>query len=507
MDKNSLQSFSSVISVDPYNDTYFSGVSTLLTQEIVPKYLKNQFTISYLNTNDFINSQISISRNIPDEDLYDAITNKVYDELALDQAIEYSIQFIETFNTLDDKNRTFQIFIVDPLILKEKYKNVIAKIKYIDVIIPSSLLLKLLYSKNIIQSGEAHCFIYIQKDDAFISVYKEKEFVYTKSIHYSLIDLYKRFCELYTEHIEYDEFIDFISNENFRQTNSPYKNHILKLYKELFSNINDILTYVRRAFDIEKIEHLYIGLQIPTLSKIYEIAEYELNIRSSDFNFDYGFKNNNLYIDELHSLMHIYTTVSKNDKYQNNFTIFLRPPKFIHRQSGKFTLLLIASFVIAFSYPVTYWVLTYSQSLQYKLLNKKYISLHNKKITREATIKLKEADKKKIDTLLSNEEQEYMDKKNTLIKIHDVKVNYPMKSKLIALLTKDLNTFNVKVKLLSYSNKKIKLYLISNKEKRITELVKYLTSTYHNRFHFSLENISFQKESNDYFSELEMYIL
>jgi len=229
MDKSTQHSFSSVISINPYNNTYFSGTSDVLNEALSPSYIKNQFVLSFLNTHSFINAKIEISKNIPQEDLTDAIFNKVYDELALDQAVEYQIQFIETFNTLDLENRYFNVFIVDPLI-----------------IIPSPLLLKSLYTKNLIQNSGVHCFIYIQENDAFVTIYHDKEFVYAKSIKFSLKQMHERFCELYGERVEYQDFINFISTQNLKETQSNYKSFIIKLYKELFANINDILTYLKR---------------------------------------------------------------------------------------------------------------------------------------------------------------------------------------------------------------------------------------------------------------------
>ena len=504
-------SFSSVISVNPYKGDYLSSISTVLAKENSPRYLKTQYVISYLNAHDFINSNVSISKNIPDEDIRDAITNKVYDELALDQAIEYDIGFFETFSKVDNENRTFQTFIVDPLTIVETYKNVVEEIKYIDTIIPSPLLIKSLYSKNIIENGGVHCFLYIQEHDATITVYNEKEFLYTKSIHNSLFEMHERFCEFFGEKISYESFIDFISNQNFKDTKSEYKKYVFKMYKEMFSNVNDILTYVKRAYELEKIEHLYIGMQIPTLSKIYEIAEYELNIKSSDFNFDYGFEKSDIYIDQLHFLMHVYTTLESADKYEVNFSLFPRPPKFIKRESGKLLMLMLASFFISFAYPITYWVLIYAQSMQYQLMEKKYEEIHNTKITREVSIKTKKAQKAKSDALLAEETKEYIDKKNTLIKIHKVKVDYPMKSKLLSILTKDLNMFGVQIDSISYNQKnntkKFILNLVSDKESKITKLVKYLTKIHRNKFHFSLEHIYLDEKEKKYLSELKVNIL
>jgi len=514
MSKKEQNSFSSVVSVNPYKNTYVNAVSSFLSATTSPEYTKGQYTISYLNSKAFINSNLSVSKNIPDEDLYDAIFTKVYDELGLDQAVEYHIQYIETFNKLDEDNRNFHVFIVDPIV-HDVFKKPIEQIKYIDHIIPSPLLFKSLYSKEIIDDNGVHCFIYFQENDAFITIYNEKEFIYTKSINYSFTQMHERFCELFGEQIEYESFIDFLANANLKDTTSNYKEHFIKLYKEIFANINDILTYVKRALDIDKIEHIYIDTQLETKTKLNEMAEVELSIKSSTFDFEYGFQSpNNEYIDQLHSLMHLFTTLSKDEKYECNFTTYHRPPKFIKRESGRVILLAAASLIIAFIYPVSYWTLTYAQNLQYSLLQEEYNEVHNIKTTREATIKNKEADKLKVTTLLNHEKDDYIEKKNTLIKIHDVKVNYPMKANLLYKLTKDLNRYKVRLETLSYDEnikdslkKELILGLVSSKDKKITDLIKYLTKTYEGKFNFSLNEISYEKESKLYFSELKVTLL
>ncbi len=511
MNAEQLDSFTSVVSVNPYSDEYVVGVANFLTSTGTVSFSKKQFAVSYLNTRSFINNQIEVSKNIPEEDLLDAINIKVYDELGLDQAVEYQVQYIETFNNLDNENRHFQVFIVDPLEITEIYKDTVEKIKYLDVITPSPLLIKSLYSKDIIEDNGIHCFIYFEENDAFLTIYNEKDFVYTKSLKYSLINMHERFCELYGERIEYEEFCKFLSTQNLKDTTSDYKEYILKLYKEIFANINDILTYTKKAFNIEKVEHIYIGSQINIVSKLYEIAEFELSIKSSDFNFDYGFESKDSHIDQIHALMHITTTLADEDKYSCNFSIFHRPPKFTKRESGKLIMFMVASFLIAFAYPITYWILLYSQELEYKLRQQAYVEVHNIKTTREATIKSRLVDKEKAMVLLETEKINYINKKNTLIKIHDVKVNYPMKAKLITSLINDLNKYAVKVDTIKYDQekdeKKFTLNLISSKDKKITQLIEHLTKKYERKFKFSLENISLDEKQKLYFSELKVYIL
>ena len=511
MSLQSQHSFSSIISVNPYKDIYLNGVSSFLAPTTTPEFSKDQFALSYINTKGFINAQIEISKNIPNEDLYDAINSKAYYELALDQAVEYQIQYIETFQNLDEENRHFHVFIVDPLDITHTFTEVIEKIKYLDIIVPVPLLIKSLYSKEIIDSAGIHSFIYIQENDAFITIYKDKEFIYTKSIKFSLIEMHERFCELYGERIDYESFLSFYANTNLKETDSDYKEYFIKLYKELFANVNDILTYAKRAFEIEKFEHVYIGSQLESVTKLDEMLEVELNIKSSEFNFDYGYESDDKYVDQLHALMHIYTTLSEEERYECNFSTYHRPPAFIKRESGKIILLTAASFALAFAYPVTYWTLNYAQSLQEDLLKQDYKEVHNKKTTRQSTLKSKEADKTKALALLKIEQDEYTNKKNTLVKIHDVKVNYPMKAKLISTFTKDLNRHNVKMESLFYnetnSTKTFSFNLVSSKDRRITKLVQDLTKRYENSFKFELNSISYDEKSKVYFSQLKVNIL
>ncbi|QOY52821.1 hypothetical protein [Candidatus Sulfurimonas baltica] len=511
MSKIEQLSFTNVISVNPYKNTYVSSVSSFLNETVSPVYTKDQYSISYLNTKDFINSHISLSKNIPDEDLYDAIYNKAYDELGLDQAVEYHIQYIESFNKLDENNRDFHVFIIDPIVVDDTFKNTIEKIKYIDYIIPSPLLIKSLYSKEIIEDSGVHCFLYFQENDTFIAIYDRKDFIYMKSLNYSFLQMHDRFCEIFGERIEYEDFINFVSNENLKITSSRYKESFIKLYKEIFANVSDILTYVKRALDIKIIDHIYIDTQLQTVSKLDEIAEVELSVKSSNFNFNYGFESANEHIDHIHSLMHLYTTTNTEEKYECNFTTYHRPPAFIKRESGRVILLAIASIVLAFIYPISYWTLTYAQSVQYNLLEEEYREVHNTKTTREAIIKNKEADKHKTSALLDKEKQEYVEKKNTLIKIHDVKVNYPMKANLLYKLSKDINKYQVKLETVLYSEKETKkqlqLGLVSSKDKKITDLIKYLTKTYEGKFSFSIEEISYTEESKLYFGELKVNLL
>ena len=88
MSKTQQPIFTSVLSINPYKETFYSGSSVKLEQMKSISFSKTQYTMAYLNTNDFLTALISVSKNIPGEDLTFAIENKVYEELALDMAVE-----------------------------------------------------------------------------------------------------------------------------------------------------------------------------------------------------------------------------------------------------------------------------------------------------------------------------------------------------------------------------------------------------------------------------------
>ena len=97
------------------------------------------------------------------------------------------------------------------------------------------------------------------------------------------------------------------------------------------------------------------------------------------------------------------------------------------------------------------------------------------------------------------------------MKIHDVKVNYPMKAKLLNTLVKDFNSFKVKLESLSYSEddsmKVFTFNLVSSKDEYITKLLRYLTKEHEERFNFSTNEILYKEDNKKYFSELKVKIL
>lgn len=471
-------------------------------------FLKEQYVVSFLNTKGFISALIGISKNIPEDDIYDALENKVYEELALDMAVEYQIQYVEALNRLSESERFFHVFVVDPLTLEEEFSSTIESIKYIDQIIPVPLLLKPLYAKEYITSNAAHGFILFQENDAFFAVYNEQEFVYVKSLKFSFKQIHERFCELLGENIELSVFENILENQGLNLSEPEYQKNILKLFGEIFLNINDIITYTKRAFDIKQFEGLYIGSVVGNIAGLDEYAQTYLGLRTKPFDFNFGFNTGGKAVDPIHQLLHLYARLEAEERYECNFTIFHRPPPFAKRDSGKLILVTAAALATALLYPGVYWGLSYIEEFHYALMNQEYEQVHIDKMTREATINLKMANKNAAQVLLDEQTNAYKQKKDTLIQIHDKKVDYPMKAKIIADFTRSFNQHRVKVQSIGYSEennatvKAFKFMLTASKNQDITALLKHLTAT-KAQYDFGLNLISYEGNSSTYLSELK----
>lgn len=150
---------SEIVSIDPLSLVSYTYSKNEIKLNKLEKSDKNAFYTSYLQTRDVISATIDVSRNIPDSDLKDAIEIKVYDELALDSAIEYSISYIET-ESKDSKNRSFNVFIIDATLIYTKLTPIKEKTRYIDYVTSAPFLIKSLYRKNFIEADGTHCFVY-----------------------------------------------------------------------------------------------------------------------------------------------------------------------------------------------------------------------------------------------------------------------------------------------------------------------------------------------------------
>ncbi|MBE0490856.1 MAG: hypothetical protein IBX44_01240 [Sulfurospirillum sp.] len=468
-------SFSDIISVDPLSLASYKYTKNEILPHALGKSSQSSFFISYILTKDIISTIIEISRNIPESDLQDAIEIKVYEELGLDSSINYKITF-NPIETNDTKNQSFNIFVIDVALLENQFSNITKNTRYIDFVTTAPFSLASLYKKAIISNESVDCFIYFQKNDAFLAIYGNGEYLYSKSLNYSLTQITEKFCELIGERIDENTFYNLLITEGLKSTNAKYQSYLMQLFGELFLHINDVLIFAKRSYNIGQIDRIYIGSEIGIFIGINEYAKSYLGLESHEFNFSIAINSKEWYVDQMHILMALSAQIyleEKDDKL--NFSLFKRPLPLTQRPIGKLLGVIAASFIISFAYPA--YQFGYTQFLQLQLNNQtqkfQELSKSNNAIkTQLASLK---ADKDKVTKIL-NQEAEKLEFRNKLItEIHKKKTEYAMKGSLIVSLIEILNKHDAKVSQITFKNNDLVLFVQNKDEKKITEFIQDLT--------------------------------
>ena len=438
----------------------------------------DNFIISYVANKHTITTSVSISRSIQEEDIHDILDIKAYEELGLDEANSYVIASVEVESDKDE--RLYHIFVSESETLNKLFIPIKTQTKYIDLITPAPLLYKSLYTKQLLSNNNnAHGFIYFSLTDAFISIYKNGEYLYSKSIEFSLEQLYDKYCELVGEKIDEALFFTVLESEGLKSTNPDYQKHFTKIFADMFITINDIIIYVKRAFELKTINELYIGSSKGSILGLDEYSQNYLGLSSSEFNFDYGLAPTELYIDPLHYLMFLSSSVyMEDDSGFVNLSTYPRAPSFVNRASGQFIIATFSAISMSLAYPLVYLVGSYVNDAKVYAL-----TIENDTLSQEAS-KYKGilADKKSQIVVLDKEIEElvkrYDGKTKTLTSIYNKKVNYRLKSGIFHTIAEELTKFEVNIDMLRSDNDTLWLSLVSSDDRKFTEVIKHISDTH-----------------------------
>lgn len=461
-----------IVSIDPFSHiSYVHSFRNSTLCPLEPKH-KNAFSISYLQTRDVISSTIDINHNIQDSDIKDAIEIKIYDELALDSSVEYIINYIET-ESKDINNRSFNIFLIDTKLLQAKFLPIKEKIHYIDYITTAPFLIKALYRKESLSLDETHCFVYFQKSDAFLAVYKNGEYIYSKSLHYSLHEMNEKFCELLGERMDEERFYQLLIEEGTKETHSQYYPHLLQLFNDIYLYISEILVFTKRSYNIDSIDKMYIGSEIDSFGDILEFTKNQLGIETSKFDFSHS----NVNMDQMHLLMMLSAQLYRENPDDHlNFSIFKRPPPLQYRASGKFLGVIAASVLISLLYP-TYQFL-YNSFLQFQTSH--YANTYNELFTKNSGIRqelaLLKTEKEKIDGLIASETTKFEFRKKLLVEIYNKKISYTMKTAMLLEIFSLSNKNECKIEEIDFKKNQLDISVRHKNEIKITEFIQDLSA-------------------------------
>ena len=495
---SSKSAIKNVVTLNAYTDKKYIFKGDKFKPLNKLSYNTSNFITSYISNKDLISTTVHLSRSIPNEDIADILDIKAYEELGLDQATNYIVSSTEVETTAEE--REYHIFVAQPEVLDELYLPIKQQTKYLDLIIPAPLLYKALYRKEILQDNGTHCFIYFTKHDAFVTFYRSGEFLYSKSIEFSLEQIYDKYCELVGEKVDEKEFYSVLESEGLKTSKSEYQQNFMKIFSEVFITINDIIIYAKRAFQLESIDHMFMGgVQGPIIG-LDEYSQNYLGLQSADLNFNYNVDNDEWYTDQLQYLMLLNSfDYMEDEDTVVNLTMFPRAPSFMNRASGQFIITTFAAISVGLAYPLIYLIGSYINDAKIHVLTNE-----NNKLTIESKkykniLGAKKRDIAALDKNIAKISKIYAGKTKTLTAIYDKKVNYRLKSETFYTIAEDLNKFDVNVDTL-YSEKDILwLSLVSSDDRKMTELIKYISDTHFDELNqIDIEVIKKDPESSYY---------
>lgn len=475
--EKSQSSVRNIVTVNAYTGKNYMLKNDLFQALNKLSYTTSNYMTSYLSNKDMINTTVHLSRSIPEEDIPDILDIKAYEELGLDQASDYVISSTEVES--DGEERQFHIFVAEPEVLNELYLPIKNQTKFIDLIIPAPLLYKALYKKEILPDTGTHCFIYFTKADAFVTLYKNGEFLYSKSIEFSLDQIYDKYCEMVGEKVDEKEFFTILESEGLKTTNSDYQQNFMKIFGEVFITINDIIIYAKRAFQLENIDQMYIGSVHGPIVGLDEYSQNYLGLQSADLNFNYNVNNEEWYTDQLQYLMLLSSfDYMEDESGLVNLTMFPRAPSFVNRAGGQFLIATFAAISVGLAYPLVYLIGSYVNDAKIYALD-----IENKKLQTESSKYKKILGEKKkqmsvLDEKITKLSTRYSAKTKTLTSIYNKKVNYRLKSKTFHDIADELLKFDVNVDMLSSTNDTMLVSLVSSSDRKLTELIQYISDTH-----------------------------
>ena len=469
----------SIVTVDPYSLKSYRYRDNSITEENIKKFDDRAFYISYVQTKDIISSTVDIEVGIPEEDLKDAIEIKAYDEMGLEGDKEYSIFYFQA-NRDDGEFQVFNVIAIDEDVLSEIFGE-LKEIKYIDYITAAPFLMGALYTRNLLTPDKADCFIYFHKTDAFVTIYKNGEYVFSKSIKYSLGYISDTFAKELGKRIDENSFLEMLRKNGLQHENSAYQQQLMKIFGELFVYVNDIILYAKRAYRLEGIDQVYIGTEIGQIKGLEEFCYNYIALPTKYLTFKISKNASEVEVEPLHQMM-----IEKAIEYQEslddtqNISIFRKPPPLKQRPSGKLIQIAAASLMLSMLYPAYQFVYE-KMFLQPELgrLQSQYRTLAQKSRQMRSAMSKVQKEKKEIETKLEAKSKDLAFRTDLLKEIYHKKVNYPMKAKVMTDLFERINLHHAKVVETTENNNTMLITVRSPKDKYLTELMHDMAQVEH----------------------------
>jgi hypothetical protein len=298
---------------------------------------------------DIISHSFKIANNLSEQELLIKTELKMYEDIGLDPTKAYQISYIEK-NKVSESEVLLEAFAIDKNAITEKYQSTLKSVKHIDFIAISFLTFETLYTNNILEPKN-DIFVYIAKNEAFTTFYKDGHYISSKRIK-SLSDMVNE-LESRKISITLDELQEILSTKGLNKNSYEllqYDIHeyLVETFESLFSKIKNLSLHNRNVYNFAQIDKLYFscsGKSIPALKE--HIHPY---VEDADIVLLNFLATEN--VDSLDAITasYIQDKLVDNDN-SHNMTLFHKKDPFYKSEVGKFAFASIASALILSIYP------------------------------------------------------------------------------------------------------------------------------------------------------------
>jgi hypothetical protein len=489
----------SIVTIDLYNNKFYRFVNGKFEAVNKLKFFKSDVLVSYLANSELIIEPMDFSPNLSNEDIVDISYNRAYEELKLDTATKYKIIPIPT--AIKGAQHKYQTIIADESRLKKRFNQISSKRDVIDYIIPAPLLYKILYYSNRLSGKNCDIFLHFGVEDTFITFYYKEEYLYSKSIKYSLTYMYERLCQLAQEvFLTKEQFFEILKQDGLKKSEGRVQELLIQVFNECFLNLNDVLIYTKRVYDINQINKVYVGFSCGYLTGIDAYVKNYLNLDTAPITSIYSKADPAKSVDSLSSLMLMSVLEAQKGLYNPiNITPYPKPAPLNKRPAGK----LIfggAAVVGLFLLPIIYnYVVGFSYQVENSALETKEANLNGIVSDYKQKLKAKREELKALEEANNKLAKVYNRKRGELDKVYNKKFHYQLKSEQLALVTEVLTGYDIKSKNITINDTQYSIELEAKDDNEITSFIKKLVSKFEKKIaNVNIDNIKFDKNDGLY---------
>ncbi|MDY4451990.1 MAG: hypothetical protein SPE37_07715 [Campylobacter sp.] len=470
----------SIVSIDVAKSLAYCFEENSLKVLSLQKANKDATNIVSVKLKDIQNTHVQSILN--GEDLQKDIVVQTRKNLSLDDEAEYIVK-----SRMIGEN-SYESYALNYEVLSEGLQDVVSELRYIDKIIPDPFLFEGLYEAKVLNADETHCFLFLDDDDAFLALYNNGKFGFTRGFSmYSLTNL----CEQYKNNagadIELRDFLNLLKNEGVNGT--------------FFSVLDDMAFYISDIFnsiasqanaDISKV---FIGSSIGAIPGLANLINQKLYIETIDFDFNKKFEAGDLDPSCMNTIRYYYAKYILDDSL--NFTAFSRPPAFLKRDGGQFLVVVAIACVLGLITPIYELGL----ALYYFGIN----SFEESKLQdiKKELAKLEpvyESIKGQVDNQnkqINELEVSIATSKRLLDESEDKKFNYRSKAEFLSDISALISDVKVKTTHINFKNDEANIHLIGDDDNKITALIEKIDKS--SKFRVTTERISAQNTDSALF--------